>query len=149
MYNITSLPLRFQTKIEIQPDGCWLWVAARSKRGYGNTTVSPGKYSTAHRAVYKLLAGNIPEGLTLDHLCRNIACVNPEHLEPVTLRENLLRGFGIPAVNARKTHCIRGHAFTDENTFRKRQGTARECMQCRRDAARRWYHANKSRARIQ
>jgi hypothetical protein len=78
---------------------------------------------------YELAIGPIPEGLTIDHLCRNRGCVNPAHLEAVTNRTNLLRGDGIAALNARKTHCKRGHEFTPENTYVWREGT-RACRAC-------------------
>ena len=77
------------------------------------------------------MRGPIPEGLTLDHLCRVRACVNPAHLEPVTLRENTLRSPSAPtAINARKTECLRGHAFTPENTWVHR--SRRCCRECKR-----------------
>ena len=71
----------------------------------------------AHRAYYERYVGPIPEGLVIDHLCRNRRCVNPTHLEPVTSAENNLRGLGPGAVNRRKKACHRGHAFTPENTY--------------------------------
>lgn len=82
-----------------------------------------------HRIAYELAVGPIPVGLVIDHLCRNHSCINPEHLEPVTNVENVMRGESAWARNARKTHCKRGHEFTDENTIR-RNGT-RSCRQCR------------------
>jgi hypothetical protein len=107
---------RLMSKVTVVPEtGCWvvdLWKGAR----YGRV-VYKGRKWLAHRAFYDLLVGPIPEGLTLDHLCRNTPCVNPEHLEPVTQRENNLRADDSPTTqNARKTHCKRGHEFTPENT---------------------------------
>ena len=106
--------------------GCWLWDRAISQTGYGNICVD-GKYRGAHRVVYEALVGPIPEGLHLDHRCRVRACVNPNHLEPVSQRENSLRGVGAAAVNARQTHCRHGHELTPENTYRysDRQGEHR------------------------
>jgi len=93
----------------------------------------------AHRFAYEALVGPIPEGLKLDHLCRNRACVNPDHTEPVTDRVNTLRGFGPTAMNARATHCSEGHEFTDENTYLNQSGS-RVCLTCMRAAQREWWH---------
>lgn len=84
----------------------------------------------AHRVAFELIRGCIPNGLVLDHLCRNRGCVNPDHLEPVTFRENIMRGVGYTAQQARKTHCRHGHEFTVENTYVWRGG--RICRTCRR-----------------
>jgi hypothetical protein len=92
--------------------GCWEWVGHLTPQGYG----SLGR-RLAHRLVYEVAVGPIPAGLQLDHLCRNRRCVNPDHLEPVTSRENTLRGSGLPAQRVLVTHCPRGHAYTDENTY--------------------------------
>ena len=89
------------------------------------------KIDFAHRVVYEILVGPIPVGLELDHLCRNRACVNPDHLEPVTTRTNLLRGYSPWACRARQTHCKRGHEFTPENTYGTGDGR-RYCRTCRR-----------------
>jgi len=105
------------------PD-CWLWSAARTGAGYGVLAVA-GKMLLAHRFAYELLVGPIPEGLQIDHLCRNRGCVNPAHLEPVTCQVNLLRGINR---NRDKTHCWRGHEFTAANTRLTRNG--RTCKAC-------------------
>jgi hypothetical protein len=118
-----------------QTDTCWLWrggsrVTTPAGEKYGDFYWGPPRiHIQAHRAAYELLVGPIPAGLTLDHLCRTTLCVNPEHLEPVTMRENALRGKGPTAVNARKTHCKRGHEFTPENTYVYPRG-GRECRTC-------------------
>jgi hypothetical protein len=120
---------RFLRKVDKQEDGCWEWAASRNQDGYGLFNMEGT--SKAHRASYLLFVGPIPEGLTIDHLCRNRGCVNPEHLEPVTLRENVLRGLTLAAANAAKSHCYRGHPLYGEN-LRIDQLGKRVCRECRR-----------------
>jgi len=86
----------------------------------------------AHRFAYEYCMGAIPEGLQLDHLCRNTFCVRPEHLEPVSGKINLLRGNTINAANARKTHCIRGHPYSGDNLYIYEKTGARACKECMR-----------------
>jgi hypothetical protein len=124
-----DLLLRFGDKVLIG-DGCWEWLGSHHERGYG-TFWNGEKNVKAHRWLYELLVGPIPEGFEPDHLCRNTACVRPSHLEPVTHVENVLRGEGACARNARKTHCKHGHEFTDENTGRQ-TGGGRYCRTCMR-----------------
>lgn len=102
---------------------CWLWEGATIPAGYGHLHLN-GTNTFAHRLAYELANGPIPEGLTIDHLCRVPACVNPSHLEAVTMRENVLRGKGPAAKNARKTHCPYGHAYDVIASHRRR------CSQC-------------------
>lgn len=96
-------------------DGCWLWQGSTTSKGYGLTAAAreaPNKPAYVHRLVFTRLVGPIAEGMELDHLCRTRACANPAHLDPVTHRENVLRSPTAPAaINARKTHCKRGHPF--------------------------------------
>lgn len=130
--------LSHETKLfsKIEVTGfCWLWTAHRNKLGYG--TFKYGKGGTlAHRAVYETLIGPVPDGLVLDHLCRIPACVNPDHLEPVTNQENCIRGH-----KARKTgYCPQGHSVSGDNIFieRRKHGIdAVRCKTCRYDQLRR------------
>lgn len=127
---------RFWEKVEETPDGCWLWTAATDKDGYGVFVGAPYGTSSAHRIAYRFVVGLIPAGLTIDHLCRTLTCINPAHLEPVSNRENILRGDGITAVNARKTHCKRGHPLSGDNLYPRPDGD-RDCRTCRRERGRR------------
>lgn len=122
---------RLESQISPEPNsGCWLWTG-RVTRRYG--TVWDGQAQVpAHRATYSLIKGPIPAGLVIDHLCRNRICVNPDHLEPVTNKENVLRGTGISAANARKTHCKNGHELSGDNLVQwKLKRGMRECRACR------------------
>ncbi len=119
---------RFWAKVEKTPT-CWLWTAAKASRyGHGKFMLN-GKNLKAYRWAYEALVGPIPEGMTLDHLCRVPACVNPAHLEPVPLSENVRRQ------NAAKTHCPQGHPLSGDNLYRSPAGRA--CRTCRNDASRR------------
>ncbi len=109
-------------------DPCWIWQGKISGNGYGHIWLA-GKTVGAHRLSYKLLVGAIPSRMTLDHLCRNRACVNPNHLEVVTNRTNLLRGISFSAQNARRTHCPQGHPYDLFNTYVTSKGK-RDCRRC-------------------
>lgn len=125
--------LRFFSKVRIEANGCWIWTAGYSGWGYGRFSLR-GVRIAAHRFVYEEFVGPIPEGKQLDHLCRNHACVNFAHLEPVTVRENVLRGIGLTAVLAKKTHCKNGHLFNSFNTViepMKGRLPRRVCRTCR------------------
>ena len=111
---------------------CWHWTGSIAKDGYGQAVGQQ-----AHRAVYKQLVGEIPAKMTLDHLCRNKSCVNPEHLEIVTQRENILRGDTQAGKNARKTHCVNGHEFNEQNTNITPRGW-RICRKCRYERLKRY-----------
>ena len=120
---------RFWEKVE-KSATCWLWTSAINWGGYAKFRI--GKRDVyAHRWAYEHIVGPIPEGMDLDHLCRVRRCVRPDHLEPVTHQENVLRGEGIAARQAQKTHCPKGHEYTPENT-RTYRGH-RYCRTCSRE----------------
>ena len=133
---------QFWPRVRIEPSGCWVWTGSCLKNGYGQFNVG-GHHLVVHRWAYERFVGPIPEGLTLDHLCRNRACVNLDHLEPVTRGENVLRGTGFAARNARKTHCPQGHEYTPANTIVCRDGY-RKCRICANAAVRAWHERQKS-----
>jgi hypothetical protein len=124
---------RFIDKLLVMPDGCWEWQGAKANLGYGRFYFD-GQSRPAHRFSWTWLKGSIPKGLDIDHLCRNTSCVNPTHLEPVTHRENLLRGDTIGARAAARTHCPKGHALDG-----LRGNGCRYCKTCARAS----YHRRK------
>jgi hypothetical protein len=127
---LTDPKVRFDAKVSVVPiTGCWLWLGTIDRDGYAKHRL-PDRWVSGHRFAYQAYRGEIPEGLTLDHLCRNRWCVNPAHLEPVTTRVNTLRGDGPSAVYARSTHCIREHSF-DDHGYRDSRGK-RQCRVCSR-----------------
>lgn len=121
---------RIKALSTITETGCWEWQANMSNSGYGQLRVTRPKRRTllAHRASYEAFIGPIPDGLQIDHLCRNKRCCNPEHLEPVTHAENMRRR------DAAITSCPAGHPYDDKNTYRDRRGK-RHCRACSRDRA--------------
>lgn len=130
--NDEALAARFWAKVR-KGDGCWEWQACLSRKGYGQFKIS-GRAQQAHRVSFILAGRDIPEGLGLDHLCRNKKCVRPDHLEAVTNRENVIRGDTVPGRNFRKTHCPYGHELTPENLVKSRP--YRRCLTCHRKSCR-------------
>lgn len=139
---------RFMAFVMPEPNsGCWLWSGAGSnlRNGYGSFW-NGKRVISAHRYSYEHFKGPIPEGLTIDHLCRVKFCVNPAHLEAVTNKVNQLRSDSPFAENSRKTHCKHGHELTGENTTVRRgeYGTERQCKICQK--RRTTVHRHKARA---
>ncbi len=125
---------RFEAMALPEPtSGCWLWMGALSNVGYGQFRLD-GKTVLAHRVAVILDGRELPPGLTVDHRCSQRRCVNPRHLDVVTQRENTLRSSGPTATHAKQDACLRGHAYTEENTIRRPKG--RECRTCREERER-------------
>ena len=157
--NIDKYPLlevktpieRFNGMYKVVKSGCWEWrKISVDKKGYGRFVSEVGKF--AHRFSYHYHKGKLDPKLTIDHLCRNKRCVNPDHLEQVTQRENVLRGTADAAKNVLKTHCKRGHKLSGKNLFVKKSKNGhrkRYCMECKRLTNRLSYHRlkNKKEAR--
>lgn len=131
---------RFWSKVNVSGP-CWEWTASTKGNGYGQVKhVSQASPMFTHRVAYEMLVGEIPKGLTLDHLCRNRICVNPDHLEVVTGKVNSLRSESPPAKNARKTHCSAGHELSPDNLVADR---GRRCKICHREKVRRQREARR------
>jgi hypothetical protein len=132
-----AFPAKLRDRFKVAESGCWEWQGDRNHAGYGKV-VTVWKYKDrkqktkiAHRLVYEALVGPIPAGLVIDHLCRNTRCVNPSHLEPVTNKENILRGVSFSAKNARKDTCPWGHPMTEDNVYcPPKHPTHRTCRAC-------------------
>lgn len=128
---------------------CWVWTGSVSKAGYGRICISDNgskRTRSAHRVSYETFKGEIPEGLTIDHLCKNRKCINPNHLEAVTIKENVHRGNPLWKQQMARTHCPKGHEYTEDNIYRyttKHGGTCRNCKTCMKARTRERYQLKK------
>jgi hypothetical protein len=138
VYQRPSLEERFWKKVEIMPNGCWEWQGMKNQYGYGLVwIIRKGKRISAHIFAHLNTGHTIPDGFDLDHLCRNHACVNPDHLEAVTHQENIRRGDAGKSwgnLQKSKTHCPKGHIYDLFNTYIRPDGTGRGCKICRKEA---------------
>jgi hypothetical protein len=141
-----GLPIELDRHIHTEPNsGCWLWAGPYGGRnGQYGRVLFQGRMMPAHRAVMVACDVPMPEGLEPDHLCRTPCCVNPDHLEPVTHQENMLRSDAPPGRNSRKTHCNNGHPLDGENLMISRG--KRCCRECYRRWTREWRARNASAA---
>jgi hypothetical protein len=154
-----SLEERYWAKVDVRsPDECWPWKRKAMKTGYGAIGVGPGRSAPAHRVGYELAHGPIPSGLVVDHECHNQdpdcpggpckhrACQNPAHLRLRTQGENVLAGKGFAPVNAAKTHCDKGHAFDEKNTYIRPSDGWRDCRACKAATQRRYLERKATKA---
>lgn len=128
-----TLPARIAAKVRRDDEtGCWPWMGFIQSNGYGKVYFDR-KVRLAHRVVYELLVGPIPDGLVLDHLCRHRSCVNPAHLRATTIRENTLATGSLArsALAAARLSCVHGHDYTLANTYLSARG--RVCRTCHRE----------------
>ncbi len=130
---LTPAHERVLRRVQRERNGCWVFPGADNGRGYGIVGLPGRRMAYAHRVVYEALVGTIPQGLQIDHLCRNRRCVNPDHLQVVTARENLLRGDS-PAMRAHsRGECTRGHKVNEKNTYFRPDGRYGWCRICTRE----------------
>lgn len=147
--NAPEVVQRLLGKTAVLPNGCYIWTGHVDPEGYARTRIE-GRVTFVHRSVYATLVAPIPDGVQIDHVCHSSdtqcgggsnclhrRCINPDHLEAVTARENSLRANNsFVSINARKTHCNSGHEFTPQNTYVRTNGS-RRCVTCQREWSRR------------
>lgn len=140
--NVDSNIVRFQKRVlQSGPNECWQWTGSIEVQGYAILWTAEQRHVKALRWYLEYLNGPIAEGCEVDHLCRNRSCVNPNHAQVVTKRENILRGIGPTAVNAQKTHCKRNHPLLGENLYIYKDGR-RECRTCSKEYKSNWSKNN-------
>ena len=146
VFGDSRLPPRFWSKVKVSPTGCWIWLAAVNNQGYaffGCRSRGAWRMELAHRVAYAALVEPFPPGTESDHLCRVRACVNPDHIEPVTHSVNRLRGANS---SSNRTHCPRGHPYNEANTYHYPDGR-RGCRTCHREGSKRWMRKWRARYR--
>ena len=141
----TSVPpeIRFERFVD-RTETCWEWTGFRDPDGYG--VFRHPKTRRAHRASYLMFVGGIDTGLVIDHLCRNRGCVNPTHLEAVSVKENTLRGDTLPAENSRKSECPQGHPYAGENLIVTK--LQRMCRTCHQESSKRYDERNREKRKL-
>jgi hypothetical protein len=141
--NVPSMAL-IMDRVEPEPNtGCWLWLRYQNRQGYGVVSIN-NRATRAHRVVYEVVHGTIPNGLVIDHICNTPSCVNPDHLRAITSVANTLRGTSKHAINKRKTVCREGHPLVSANN--PRRPAERTCHICRRAYNRAYHRRRKERA---
>lgn len=136
MYSVDALPERLRIRTVVNDDGCWNWTGKATTKGYGMVKRERSRSSVmVYRLAYELLVAPIPQGMVIDHLCRNPRCLNPAHLEPVSQKVNVHRGNSAVVEQASRTQCPQGHPLSGDNLYiQLRRGIQhRSCLACRHE----------------
>jgi Spy/CpxP family protein refolding chaperone len=131
--NLEQIPERYRKRISVDSNGCWIWTGAKHRRGYGMVNICR-KVMTVHSFLFELLVGPVPDGMQLHHKCEVPQCCNPDHLQIVNALDHRRAHW--------RTHCLRGHELTADNTILGRNGL-RQCRKCRDAANRKWHDLNR------